>query len=76
MYHHLLLTLYDKRLNLSRQVSKEVRRYFKEQVFSTIINRNVKLSVAPSFGKSIFHYDISSLGAKNYLKLAMEVLER
>lgn len=72
----ILLTLYDKRLNLSRQVSKEVRRYFKEQVFNTIINRNVKLSEAPSFGKSIFHYDISSIGAKNYLKLATEVLER
>jgi chromosome partitioning protein len=57
-------------------VAKEVRRYFKEKVFKTIIVRNVKLSEAPSFGKSIFHYDIKSVGAQNYLQLAMEVLTR
>ena len=62
-----LLTLYDRRLNLSRQVAKEVRRYFQEQVFNTIIHRSVKLSEAPSFGKSIFHYDIKSPGSISYL---------
>ncbi|HNW99753.1 MAG TPA: AAA family ATPase [Candidatus Cloacimonadota bacterium] len=72
----ILMTMYDKRLNLSNQVAKEVRRYFKEKVFKTIIVRNVKLSEAPSFGKSIFHYDIKSPGAQNYLQLAMEVLSR
>jgi chromosome partitioning protein len=71
-----LLTLYDKRLNLSRQVAKEVRRYFPEKAFDTIIHRNVKLSEAPSFGKTIFHYDIKSNGAKNYFSLAREVMER
>ena len=72
----ILLTMYDRRLNLSLQVAKEVRRYFQEQAFSTIIHRSVKLSEAPSFGKSIFHYDIKSSGAKSYLQLAKEVLER
>ncbi len=71
-----LLTMYDSRLNLSKQVAKEVRRYFKEKVFETIIIRNVKLSEAPGFGKPIFHYDIKSTGAKNYLKFAMELIER
>lgn len=72
----ILLTLYDKRLNLSQQVAKEVRRYFQKQVFDSIIHRGVKLSEAPSFGKSIFHYDIKSRGAKHYLALAKEVIER
>ena len=71
-----LLTLYDRRLNLSRQVAKEVRRYFQEQVFNTIIHRSVKLSEAPSFGKSIFHYDIKSPGSISYLELAKEVMTR
>ncbi len=71
-----LLTMYDSRLNLSKQVAKEVRRYFKEKVFETIIIRNVKLSEAPGFGKPIFHYDIKSTGATNYLKFAMELIER
>ncbi len=71
-----VMTMYDKRLNLSFQVAKEVRRYFKEKIFSTIIYRNVKLSEAPSFGKPIFHYDISSNGAKNYLQLAKELQKR
>ena len=71
-----VLTLYDKRLNLSQQVAKEVRRYFREQVFDTVVHRSVKLSEAPSFGKSIFHYDIKSRGAVNYLALAKEVILR
>ncbi len=71
-----LLTLYDRRLNLSQQVAKEVRRYFQEKVFNSIIHRSVKLSEAPSFGKSIFHYDIKSRGALNYFSLAKEVIAR
>jgi len=71
-----LLTMFDKRLNLSMQVAKEVRRYFKEKVFTTIITRNVKLSEAPGYGKPIFLYDIKSPGSFNYLALAREVIER
>lgn len=72
----ILLTMFDKRLNLSNQVVSEVNRYFKEQVFETIINRNVKLSEAPSYGKSIFEYDIKSVGSQNYLELASEVVKK
>ncbi len=72
----ILLTMYDKRVNLSNQVAKEVRRYFKEKVFRTIISRNIKLTEAPSHGKPIFLYDIKSPGAMNYLHLASEVIER
>ncbi|HPK40207.1 MAG TPA: ParA family protein [Candidatus Cloacimonadota bacterium] len=72
----IVLTMFDKRLNLSNQVAIEVKNYFKEKVFKSVISRNVKISEAPSFGKSIMHYDIKSLGAQNYLQLAMEVIER
>lgn len=72
----ILLTMYDKRLNLSNQVAIEVKNYFKEKVFKSVIVRNVKLSEAPSFGRSIMHYDIKSFGAQNYLQLAKEVIER
>jgi chromosome partitioning protein len=72
----IVLTMFDKRLNLSLQVAKEVRRYFQNQTFQSIIHRNVKLSEAPSFGKNIFHYDITSTGAKNYLDLAKEVIAK
>jgi len=71
-----LLTMFDKRLNLALQVAKEVRRYFQEKVFETVIHRNVKVTEAPSFGKSIFHYDIKSVGAKDYLEFAKEVILR
>ncbi len=71
-----LLTMFDKRLNLAQQVAKEVRRYFPEKVFETIIHRNVKVTESPSFGKSIFHYDIKSVGSKNYFDFAKEVIER
>jgi len=71
-----LLTMFDKRVNLSTQVAKEVMRYFKEKVFHTIIPRNIKLTEAPSFGKPIFLYDIRSPGAMSYLELATEVIER
>ncbi|MEF3693941.1 MAG: AAA family ATPase [Candidatus Cloacimonadota bacterium] len=71
-----LLTMYDKRVNLSLQVAKEVHRYFKEKVFCTIIPRNIKLTEAPSFGKPIFLYDIRSPGAMSYLNLATELIQR
>ena len=64
----ILLTMFDRRVNLSMQVAKEVRRYFKEKVFRTIIPRNIKLTEAPSFGKPIFLYDIRSPGAMSYLE--------
>jgi len=72
----ILLTMFDKRLNLSLSVAKEVRRYFKEKVFRTIIPRNVKLTEAPSHGKPIFLYDVKSPGALTYLNLAHEIVER
>ncbi|PKN74979.1 MAG: sporulation initiation inhibitor Soj [Candidatus Cloacimonetes bacterium HGW-Cloacimonetes-2] len=71
-----LLTMYDKRVNLSLQVAKEVHRYFKEKVFRSIIPRNIKLTEAPSFGKPIFLYDIRSPGAMSYLNLATELIQR
>ena len=71
-----LLTMYDGRLNLSRQVADEARKFFRNRVYSTVINRNVRLSEAPSFGKPIIMYDILSTGAENYMALAKEVLNR
>ena len=69
----ILLTMYDARLNLSNQVADEVRSYFEDKVYKTVISRNVKLGEAPSFGKPIILYDILSVGAKAYLELAKEV---
>ena len=69
-----LLTMYDGRLNLSRQVSAEVRQHLHERVYQTLIARNVRLSEAPSFGKPIILYDILSTGAENYLALSKEVM--
>lgn len=71
-----LLTMYDGRLNLSRQVAAEARKYFEGRVYETVINRNVRLSEAPSFGKPIIQYDILSTGAENYLALTKEVLSK
>ncbi|PEN07638.1 chromosome partitioning protein ParA [Longimonas halophila] len=70
-----LLTMFDTRLRLSNQVAKEVRRYFGDQVFETIVQRNVRLSEAPSFGKPVILYDASSKGARNYIALAREIVE-
>ena len=67
--------MYDSRLRLSNQVVEEVKAYFPEMVFNTIIQRNVRLSEAPSFGESIIKYDANSKGAINYLNLANELLE-
>jgi chromosome partitioning protein len=70
-----LLTMYDSRLNLSRQVADDARRFFDGKLFNAVINRNVRLSEAPSFGKPIIFYDALSMGAKNYLQLAEEVMQ-
>lgn len=72
----LLLTMYDSRLRLSNQVVEEVQKHFNDMVFQTIIQRNVRLSEAPSYGESIINYDASSKGASNYLSLAKEVITK
>lgn len=71
-----LLTMYDGRTNLSMQVVEEVKNYFKDAVFSTVIPRNVRLAEAPSYGMSIMDYDKNSRGAKAYASLADEVEKR
>lgn len=70
----ILLTMYDSRTNLSRQVENEVRNFFGEKVYQTIIPRNIRLSEAPSFGKPIVFYDISCAGALAYINLTKEVI--
>ena len=72
----LLLTMYDSRLRLSNQVVEEVKKHFDKMVFKTIIQRNVRLGEAPSYGESIISYDASSKGANNYLNLAQELIEK
>ncbi len=71
-----LLTMYDSRLRLSNQVAEEVNKHFQQMVFRTIIQRNVKLSEAPSFGQPAILYDADSRGTVNYLNLAKELIER
>ena len=71
-----LLTMFDTRLRLSNQIAQEVRRYFGEKVFDVIVQRNVRLGEAPSFGKPALLYDAKSKGAKNYMSLAREVIDR
>jgi len=71
-----VLTMYDSRLRLSNQVVEEVRRHFQQMVFDTIIQRNVKVSEAPSFGKPVIMYDAESKGSLNYLNLARELLQK
>jgi len=75
MIEGVLLTMFDQRLNLSNQVSKDAREYFGSKVFCTSIPRNVRLAEAPSFGEPILHYDVLSKGAQSYLALAKEVLQ-
>jgi chromosome partitioning protein len=72
----LLLTMFDSRLRLSNQVVEEVQKHFNDMVFKTIIQRNVKLSEAPSFGESIINFDATSKGANNYLSLAEEIIKK
>ena len=71
-----LLTMHDRRLNLSRQVADEARDYFGDRVFETMIPRNVRLAEAPSFGEPIVQYDAVSVGARSYIALAQEVMAR
>ena len=71
-----VLTMYDTRTRLSNQVADEVKRYFDDRVFKTVIARNVRLAEAPSFGKPALLYDSTSVGAKNYLALAREIIKR
>jgi len=70
------MTMYDGRLNLSKQVADEVQGYFKDKLFKTLIHRNVRLSEAPSFGKPALLYDASSTGAMDYMNLTEEILHR
>ena len=71
-----LLTMYDARLNLSRQVAADAREYFGAKVFESIVPRNVRLAEAPSFGKPIILYDVASIGAQAYMNVARELLAR
>tara|TARA_Y100001936_G_scaffold57002_1_gene55920 strand:- start:155 stop:928 length:774 start_codon:yes stop_codon:yes gene_type:complete len=71
----ILITMYDSRLNLSQQVLKEVKEYFGDKVYQTLINRNVRLGEAPSHGKPIVLYDASSTGSQNYMNLVSEILD-
>jgi chromosome partitioning protein len=70
----ILLTMFDKRTNLSHQVAEDAERYFKDLVFKTTVPRNVRLGEAPSFGKPILLYDATSAGAKSYFSLAREIM--
>jgi chromosome partitioning protein len=72
----ILLTMYDDRTNLTRQVAADLREFFQDEVFRTIIPRSVKLAEAPSFGKPILAYDPRSKGAESYIQLAKEILDR
>ncbi len=71
-----VLTMYDARINLSRQVAANARQYFGDKVFDTVVPRNIRLAEAPSFGKPIILYDVASAGAQAYLKVAAELLQR
>jgi chromosome partitioning protein len=72
----ILLTMFDNRLNLAKQVVDEVKTHFQQMVFKTIVSRNTKLGEAPSFGSTIMTHDINSTGAINYLNLAREILQK
>ena len=72
----ILLTMYDSRLRLSNQVVDEVKTHFQQMVFDTIIQRNIRLGEAPSFGLSVIMHDANSSGAINYLNLAREILQK
>jgi len=69
-----LLTMYDDRMNLTRQVADDLREFFEEEVFKTVIPRSIRLAEAPSFGKPILYYDVRSRGAEGYIQLAKEIL--
>ncbi len=69
-----LLTMYDDRMNLTRQVAEDLREFFEDEVFETVIPRSIRLAEAPSFGKPIISYDVRSRGAESYIQLAKEIL--
>jgi chromosome partitioning protein len=71
-----LITMYDSRLRLSKQVAEEVRKYFRNKVFNTVIFRNVRLSEAPSYGKPVILHDAVSMGTYNYIDVANEIIQR
>jgi len=71
-----LLTMFDSRVNLSRQVAADAKEYFGAKVFATAVPRNIRLAEAPSFGKPVLLYDVQSIGAKSYLSLAQEFIRR
>ncbi len=71
----ILLTMFDERTNLARQVAQDLREFFGKEVFRTVIPRSVRLAEAPSYGKPILLYDVRSRGAESYIKLAKEILE-
>ena len=70
----IVLTMYDSRINLSRQVSAEIREYFNDKVYKTMIPRNVSLAEAPSYGQPALLYNSASVGSRAYLDLAKEIL--
>ena len=72
----ILATMFDSRLNLSKEVVKELKEYFGNKVYKTAIHRNVRLGEAPSHGEPILLYDASSIGAQDYMSLALEILEQ
>ncbi|MBC9795901.1 ParA family protein [Sinomicrobium weinanense] len=72
----MLLTMYDSRLRLSNQVVEEVKQHFSDMIFDTIVQRNIRLSEAPSYGESIINYDATSKGALSYLSLAHEIISK
>jgi chromosome partitioning protein len=71
-----LLTMYDSRLRQANQIYDEIKQHFQDLVFTTVIQRNVKLSEAPSYGMPVIQYDVESIGTKNYLALAKELIEK
>ena len=71
----ILLTMFDDRTNLTRQVAADLKEFFQKQIFQTVIPRSIRLAEAPSFGKPILSYDPRSRGAESYIKLAKEILE-
>ncbi len=72
----IVLTMFDERTNLARQVVDDIRQHFGDKVFETVIPRNIRLGEAPSFGKPVLSYDIKSKGAEAYLALGREFLKR
>ena len=71
----ILLTMYDDRTNLTKQVAEDLKEFFQDQVFKTVIPRSIRLAEAPSYGKPILQYDVRSKGSESYVKLAKELLE-